>query len=152
VEGDEAAAAGGAEVPQLPEHIREGAHVAGNGELLWPRSGAIAAATWIVSNGLGIWGGEVYAPRGPFMAMMVNEWRTEPELGADEPWTDYARRGLEQALAAITKYPAPGRAAEALYFLAYHSPSGFAGEARPGHRHLGRLAVDLSTRNPGGSQ
>lgn len=151
MEGDEAAAAGGADVPQPPEHIRQSAHVAGNGELLWPRSGAITAAKWIASNGLAIWGGEVYAPRGPFTAVMVNEWRTEPELAADEPWAEYVRRGLGQALTAIEMYPAPGRAAESLYFLAYHSPSGFAGETQPSHRRAGRLAVDLSTRKPGGS-
>lgn len=151
MEGDEAAAAGAADVPQPPEHIRQGAHVAGNGELLWSRGGAIAAANWIATTGLAIWGGEVYAPRGPFTAMMVNEWRTEPELVANEPWSEYVRRGLEQALAAIDKYPVPGRAAEALYFLAYHSPSGFAGETQPGHRRAGRLSLDLSTRKPGGS-
>jgi hypothetical protein len=150
VEGDDAAAGGGADVPQPPEHIRQGAHVAGNGELLWSRAGAIAAANWIATSGLAIWGGEVYAPRGPFTAMMVNEWHTEPELVANEAWSEYVRRGLAQALVAIDRYPAPGRAAEALYFLAYHSPSGFAGEAQPSRRHAGRLAVDLSTR-PGGS-
>ncbi len=151
MEGDEAATAGGADVPQPPEHIREGAHVAGNGELLWPRAGAIAAANWMAASGLAIWGGEVYAPRGPFTAMMVNEWRTEPELVANEAWSEYVRRGLAQALAAIDRYPAPGRAPEALYFLAYHSPSGFAGETQPGRRQAGRLAVDLSTRKRGGS-
>jgi hypothetical protein len=149
MEGDEAGAAAGA--PQPPEHIRSGAHVAGNGELLWPRSGAVAAASWIASSGLAIWGGEVYAPRGPFTAVMVNEWRTEPELAAGEPWTEYVRRGLEQALAAIERYPARDRASEALYFLAYHSPSGFAGEGEPGHRRASSLEIDLSTRKPGGS-
>ena len=151
MEGDEATAAAGAGVPQPPEHIRSGAHVAGNGELLWAHSGAIAAASWIASSGLAIWGGDVYAPRGPFTAVMVNEWRTEPELAIDEPWTEYVRRGLEQALAAIERYPAPDRANEALYFLAYHSPAGFAGEGEPGHRRASSLAVDLSTRKPGGS-
>jgi hypothetical protein len=150
VESDEAAGAGVDEL-QPPEHIRNGAHVAGNGELLWPRSGAVAAANWIASSGLAIWGGEVYAPRGPFTAVMVNEWRTEPELVTGELWTEYVGRGLEQALAAIERYPARDRAAEALYFLAYHSTSGFAGEAQPGHRRAGPLALDLSTRKPGGS-
>jgi hypothetical protein len=148
MEGDEGAAA--ADVPQPPEHIRHGAHVAGNGELLWPRSGAFEAANWIATNGLAIWGGEVYAPRGPFTAVMVNEWRTEPELTAGEPWAEYVTRGLEQALAAIERYPTNDRADESLYFLAYHSPSGFAGEGQPGHR-LGPLALDLSNRKSGGS-
>ena len=151
MEGDETAAADGADVPQPPEHIRQGAHVAGNGELLWPRAGAIAAANWIASSGFAIWGGEVYAPRGPFTAVMVNEWRTEPELVANEPWSEYVKRGLEQAVAAIDRYPAPGRAAEALYFLAYHSPAGFAGDPQAGHRQTGRLQLDLSTGKPGGS-
>ncbi|HZK73817.1 MAG TPA: hypothetical protein VFD88_07445 [Clostridia bacterium] len=151
MERDEAAAAADGAAPQPPEHIRQGAHVAGNGELLWPRSGAIAAANWIASSGLGIWGGEVYAPRGPFTAVMVNEWRTEPELDADEPWAGYVSRGLEQAIAAIGRYPATGRADEALYFLAYHSPFGFAGETQTGQRRAGPLVLDLSTQNPGGS-
>ena len=151
MEGDEAAAAGGADVPQPPEHIRQGAHVAGNGELLWPRSGAIAAANWIASSGLAIWGGEVYAPRGPFTAVMVNEWRTEPELAPDEQWTNYVTRGLEQAVKAIERYPAPGRADESLYFLAYHSPAGFAGVSQPGRRRVDPLQLDLSTQKPGGS-
>ena len=149
MEGDKAGAA--ADLPQPPEHIRQGAHVAGNGELLWPRSGAVAAASWIASSGLGIWGGEVYAPRGPFTAVMVNEWRTDPELAAGEPWAEYVRRGLEQALAAIERYSTHDRADESLYFLAYHSESGFAGDGEPGHRRAGSLAIDLSTRKPGGS-
>jgi len=151
VDGDEAVGAADAGAPAPPEHIRHGAHVAGNGELLWPRSEAIAAAMWMAANELAIWGGEVYAPRGPFTAVMVNEWRTEPELAPDEPWMVYVRRGLEQAVEAIEKYPAPGRAAESLYFLAYHSPAGFAGESQPGRRRAGPLAIDLSTRKPGGS-
>jgi hypothetical protein len=81
---------------------------------------------------------------------MVNEWRTEPELTAGEPWAEYVTRGLEQALAAIERYPTNDRADESLYFLAYHSPSGFAGEGQPGHR-LGPLALDLSNRKSGGS-
>jgi hypothetical protein len=151
VDGEEATGAADAGAPAPPEHIRRGAHVAGNGELLWPRSEAIAAANWMAASELAIWGGEVYAPRGPFTAVMVNEWRTEPELAPDEPWMDYVKRGLEQAVEAIGKYPARGRADESLYFLAYHSRGGFAGESQPGRRRAGILELDLSTRMPGGS-
>ena len=129
--------------PLPPEQIRKGAHVAGNGELLWPRADAIEAARWIAGTGLAIWGGEVYSQQGPFTAVMVNEWRTDPGRGEDEAWPAYVERGLEQALAAIEKYPlsysvtrtADGTA-QALYFLAYHSPAGFAGEAVPGSRTM----------------
>lgn len=111
-------------VPQPPEHLRRDAHVAGNGELLWPRAPAVEAARWIAGSGLAIWGGEVYVPRGPFTAVMVSEWRTEPSRQRDEAWPAYVERCLAQALVAI-EARAGDRAAEALYFLAYHPESGF---------------------------
>ena len=130
------------EADQLPERIRSGAHVVGNGELLWLRPEAIAAARWIAASGMAIWGGEVYSPRGPFSAVMVNEWRTDPEWRPGEDWQRYVSNGLEQALAAIDTFPGAdqevrGRdgTSRSLYFLAYHSPAGFPGEmsssARP---------------------
>lgn len=119
-------------VPDPPEYIRRAAHVAGNGELLWPRRGAGEAVRWMAANQMGIWGGEVYSPRGPFTAVMVNEWRTEPQQGSEEPWSSYVARGLVQALEAIDSYPTsehgdrqPDQADELLYFLAYHSQAGF---------------------------
>jgi hypothetical protein len=111
-------------IPQPPEQLRRGAHVAGNGELLWPRAPAFEAARWIAGSGLAIWGGEVYVPKGPFTAVMVSEWRTEPSRRPDEGWPAYVERCLEQALVAI-EAGAGGRAAEALYFIAYHPESGF---------------------------
>ena len=131
------------DIPQPPEQIRKGAHVAGNGELLWPRADAIDAARWIAASGLAIWGGEVYSPRGPFTAVMVNEWRTEPGMDANEPWSAYIERGLEQALAAIEKFPTSESltrdgTAQPLYFLAYHSPTGFVGEGRSSRTVEGR--------------
>lgn len=98
-----------------------GAHVAGNGERLWPAAQAIEVATWLAGHDLAIWGGEVYAPRGPFAATMVSEWRTEPGPGPGEPWSGYVGRGLDQALAAIDRSAEAG----SLFFLAYHSPAGF---------------------------
>jgi hypothetical protein len=123
----------GDDLPQPPAHLRGGAHVAGNGELLWPRAAAVEAARWMAGSGLAIWGGEVYAPKGPFTAVMVSEWRTEPSRGADETWPAYVGRCLAQAVDAIDAQAAD-RAAEALYFLAYHPESGFPEEreAPPG--------------------
>ncbi|MGI8609053.1 MAG: hypothetical protein ACR2MY_07470 [Candidatus Dormibacteria bacterium] len=118
---------------RLPAWIRDAAHVAGNGELMWPRPGAIDAAEWLAQNGMAIWGGEVYTGRGPFMAVMVGEWRTEPELERNEEWHTYIQRGLAQALAAITNHPLDSGAEAAgrtFYFLSYHSAAGFPGEAR----------------------
>ncbi len=63
-------------------------------------------------------------PKGPFTAVMVSEWRTEPSRQPDEEWPAYVERCLEQALVAI-EVRAGERAAEALYFLAYHPESGF---------------------------
>ncbi|MEA2681972.1 MAG: hypothetical protein QOK05_300 [Chloroflexota bacterium] len=130
-------AAVGAETPgddglSPPEHIRRLAHVAGNGELLWPHLAAVQAANWMAQAGLAIWGGEVYSPRGPFTAVMVDEWRTIPERGEDEDWLTYVRRGQAQALRAIEAHstsdaPLHGRG-ETLFFLAGQPRSGFRGE------------------------
>jgi hypothetical protein len=114
-----------------PERIRRLAHVAGNGELLWPRVAAIEAARWMADAGLAIWGGEVYAPKGPFTAVMVDEWRTQPERRDGEDWLSYVGRGLAQALAEIEAHSDPDGAApihargETLYFLAAHPERGF---------------------------
>ena len=129
VEGD----GSGLEVPKPPEGIRREAHVAGNGELLWPQAAAVEAARWIAGTDMAIWGGEVYAPRGPFTALMVGEWRTDPQHGPDEPWHEYVERGLAQALQAIEADTTTGdrvrRTSDTgggrLYFLAYHPESGF---------------------------
>ncbi len=121
---------------QPPAALRRHAHVAGNGELLWPHSIAAEAAKWAAGQANGIWGGEVYAPRGPFTAMMVREWRTEPEWGAGEPWPRFVARALQQTLTALE---AEGRKGPEglLYFLAYAPESSFIEESRrtrPGHR------------------
>jgi hypothetical protein len=133
------------DLPQPPEQIRQSAHVAGNGELLWPRAAAIEVARWIGVSELAIWGGEVYSPRGPFTAVMVHEWRTDPGRGVDEPWLSYVERGLAQALEAIEKYPSSDpvsrtaeSTAQSLYFLAYHTQAGFPGEPRPSRTVEGR--------------
>ncbi len=128
-------------VPQPPDDLRHSAHVAGNGELLWPRGPAVEAARWIAESGLAIWGGEVYVPKGPFTAVMVSEWRTEPSRRPDEAWPAYVERCLEQALVAI-EVSSGERTAEALYFLAYHPESGF-----PEEREAPR---DLSLKTEGG--
>ncbi|MBJ7599478.1 MAG: hypothetical protein DLM67_18190 [Candidatus Nephthysia bennettiae] len=117
------------EEPEPPEHLRRLAHVAGNGELLWPREAALEAVRWLAASGLAIWGGEVYASRGTFTAVMVAEWRTEPAHDADEGWSRYVQRSLAQALDAIQRLPderstGTGDAAgRSLYFLARHLPS-----------------------------
>ncbi len=121
---------------QPPAALRRHAHVAGNGELLWPLSVAADAARWAAGEANGIWGGEVYAPRGPFTAMMVREWRTEPDWSAGEPWADFVSRALEQTLMALE---AEGRkdSEGLLYFLAYAPESTFVEESRrmrPGPR------------------
>jgi hypothetical protein len=113
---------------ELPADLRRAAHVAGNGELLWPRAAALEVARRLAADGLAIWGGEVYAPKGPFTAVMVDEWRTEPGRGPEEDWASYVERGLQQALAAISEYPesepagGAGEGGRSLYFLAHHSP------------------------------
>jgi len=120
-------------VPEPPERIRRLAHVAGNGELLWPRAVAVDAARWVADTDMAIWGGEVYAPKGPFTALMIGEWRTDPQHGSDEPWHEYVDRGLAQALRAIEADEGPtdgmrraaGASGDRLYFLAYHPESGF---------------------------
>jgi hypothetical protein len=115
---------------QWPERIRRGAHVTGGGELLWPRGEAVEAARWLAAHDLAIWGGEVYAARGPFTAAMVSEWRTAPDRAPDEPWPAYVRRSLEQALDAI----AGEGATRPLFFLAYHSRAGFPAPTQEGCR------------------
>ena len=127
----------------LPQQLRDRAHIAGNGELLWPRPEAIEAARWIAGSGLAIWGGEVYSPRGPLAAMMVAEWRTDPDWRPGDDWPAYVGRGLEQALEAIERLPGPGDLVPArdgvsrsLYFLAYHSPAGFPDEVTANGGHL----------------
>ena len=114
---------------QLPDALRRRAHVAGNGELLWPYAAAADAARWAAGAGNGIWGGEVFAPRGPFTAMMVGEWRTEPQWREGEPWALFVSRSLEQAVAALeAKWP--GNPEALLFFLAYAPESTFAEESR----------------------
>lgn len=115
--------------PQPPPDLRRRAHVAGNGELLWPRAAALEAARWAANAGCGIWGGEVFAPRGPFTAVMVREWRTEPEWHEGEPWAGFVARALEQTVAALERDESANQEG-LLYFLAYASGSRFADESR----------------------
>jgi hypothetical protein len=115
--------------PQPPPDLRRFAHVAGNGELLWPRSAAVDAAGWAAGEGYGIWGGEVFSPRGPFTAMMIREWRTEPEWSAGEPWPEFIARALEQTLTALETMDEQSQEG-LLYFLAYGPQSTFDDESR----------------------
>ena len=115
--------------PQPPLDLRNLAHVAGNGELLWPRSAAVDAARWAAGEGYGMWGGEVFAPRGPFTAMLIHEWRTEPEWDTSEPWTEFVTRALEQTLGALETEDEPSHEG-LLYFLAYGPQSTFDDESR----------------------
>ena len=126
-----------------PAALRRQAHVAGNGELLWPLSVAADAARWAAGQANGIWGGEVYAPRGPFTAMMIREWRTEPEWGAGEPWPQFVARALDQTLSALD---AEGQAGQAglLYFLAYAPESTFIEESRRTRLGRGERRLSLS--------
>ena len=140
---EQVAHAPSAESRALPQQLADRAHVAGNGELLWPRPEAGEAARWFAASGLAIWGGEVYTPRGPFAAVMVDEWRTDPEWRPGDDWPSYVRRGLEQALTAIETLPGPGDvvrardgASRSLYFLSYHSPAGFPDEVMANGGHL----------------
>jgi len=112
-----------------PAELRRHAHVAGNGELLWPHEYAEQAARWAAAEGNGIWGGEVYAPRGPFTAMMVREWRTEPEWHPGEPWPGFVSRALEQTIAALAA-EADATGDGLLYFLAYAPEDTFEEESR----------------------
>jgi hypothetical protein len=121
--------------------------VAGNGELLWPDDAAREAARWAAANGLGIWGGEVFAPRGPFTAMMVGEWRTEPEWRSSEPWADFVERALAQALEAIARTAGGEGGAASLIFLAYAPLGGFAEDAVRTRGVAGREgAVEFTTQ------
>ncbi len=128
---------------QPPAALRRHAHVAGNGELLWPRSVAADAARWVAAEGNGIWGGEVYAPRGPFTAMMVREWRTEPEWGPGEPWPAFVSRALEQTVVALD---AEGRddSEGLLYFLAYAPESKFVEGSRRTRPGAGERRFSIS--------
>jgi hypothetical protein len=88
----------------LPPAIRSGAHVTGGGELLWNRESARQAAAWLAASGSALLGGEVYIPRGPFTAVMVDEWETFPRQLPSEDWADYVRRSLDRALEAIETF------------------------------------------------
>lgn len=131
--------------PQPPPDLRRRAHVAGNGELLWPRSAAVDAAIWAAHEGHGIWGGEVFAPRGPFTAMMVREWRTEPEWSIREPWTQFVARALEQTLTALESERMHGDE-DLLYFLAYAPQSTFDNESRRTRRASKERWLDIPTK------
>jgi hypothetical protein len=113
-------------LPEPPPELQRRAHKAGEGELLWPRDAAVDAVSWAAAAGIGIRGGEVYSPAGPFAAVMVEEWHTEPPWGPGEDWDEYVRRGLDRALAEISRDREPpsgtDTAGRSLYFLAYQSP------------------------------
>lgn len=123
-----------------PLELRRHAHAAGNGELLWPLDYAEAAARWAAGEGNGIWGCEVYAPRGPFTAMMIREWRTQPEWRGAEPWPAFVVRALEHTLAALAR-EAEADGEGMLYFLAYGPEATFVEDSERSRPKLRRLEV-----------
>jgi hypothetical protein len=102
------------ELSDLPDELRNSAYVAANGELAGPREDAKAAARWLVAQGYGILGGEVWeilgnghwqgrirSATGPIP--FVWGWETEPGWDEAEPWSTDVKRGLEQAIEALER-------------------------------------------------
>ena len=85
------------------EDLRALAIFVGNGEAFWPLSVAASVAQAAADRGLGILGGEVYLARGRAWGNMELDWLTAPGLRDGERWDDYVKRGLEQALSALTE-------------------------------------------------
>lgn len=102
----------------LPARLRGLGDLTGSGELLWTGELAREVLDWLVGQGRGVIGGEVYVSVGKARGAFAGDWQTAPQWRANEDWQAFVERSAAQSRAEIAAREASVDASSRRFFLA----------------------------------